>query len=118
MLTFQICSPKAARKFTKPPVSKPVITDNASRAAILKRNVAATWIKVGDYVSFKKPRKNPPKGVVIDIIENPEECHWSGTGIPMNIVMEVENYGEDGGVINTTRIRTNIKKLRYISKGK
>lgn len=89
------------------------------RKQTLKRNLEKTWMNVGDRVKFKKPKKGAIYATIFEIIEDPDKITWSHGGVcPMNIVVDVEKVDKANGVVyGTERVKTNIKKLSFVSKG-
>ena len=77
---------------------------------ILKRNLEKTLFQVGDIVKWKKPRRNAPQGVIVDIQTKEEEVTWTNGGtMPLNIVVEVKR--PDG---IQERVKTNVKKINWV----
>ncbi len=111
MLTYEIRKSKAPPKPRLPPANGSVIS--GSRKEILERNLRANWFRVGDVVRFKKPRRNPIFGTIVEIVENPDECTWASSGVPMNIVLEIPKKTPDGVAYGVERVKTNVKKLMY-----
>ena len=107
MFTYRIAPPKAT------PDPSTTLGPFLSKEEILRRNVGRCHIKVGDYVRFKKPKRNPVYGTVVAIEDDPEKVHWVRGGLtPMNVVVDViKNDKETGAPYGTERVRTNFRKL-------
>lgn len=91
-----------------------------SKEEILKRNLDKCWFVAGDRVKFKKPRRNPIYGTVVEVVDDPNRVQWAkGDLVPMNIVLDLEKVDHATGVISSTaRVKTNVKKLCFVSRKK
>ena len=105
MLTYKIQKQKATLSKTDVVV--------ADREQILARHCARCWLHIGDTVKFKKPKRNPIYGVIIDIQTEVKNVVWSQDNVPYNIVLEVAKEGK-----MPERVRTNAKKLVYVRSNK
>jgi len=124
LLTFQIRRPKVA---SSSPVrqaqarhstwaqSTPTQQQEKIRATLLEKNLQNLWFKVGEEVRFKKPKRKPIWGKVVNIVKEPNEVTWSeSSGVPMNIILEVPRTDTKSGIqYGTERVKTNVKKLMY-----
>jgi hypothetical protein len=114
LLTYRISKSKAPRR-----VGQAVKTFNyEDKEKLLHSNLNKTFFRVGDIVRFKKPRRNPLVGTVIEIQSKVSEVTWVNGGTsPMNIILEVVK-GSNGATPKTERVKTNVKKLLFVEAAK
>lgn len=108
MLSYRIQSQSALRK------DGSVISNVVDRQAVLAKNIKQCFLRVGDTVRFKKPRRNPVIGTVVRIDDDPNVCTWASSGIPMNIHVSIPLKDRGSSIVYGHKIvRTNIKKLLF-----
>jgi hypothetical protein len=129
LLTYKILKPKArpnrrqrqsatsvgreiARAFT-------LKSDDELRT-ILDNNLKKNYFNIGERVKFKKPRRNPVYGTIVDIQSDIKQVTWTQGGtVPMNIVVEIEKVDPDLNMVyGTERVKTNVKKLLFVGPAK
>lgn len=71
-----------------------------SKSAILERHVEKCYFTVGEHVAYKKPRRNAPKGQIVEIIKDPHKVEWKAGGkVPLFLVVRINKVDPDTGVI-------------------
>lgn len=76
------------------------------KGVILKNALARCPFIVGDRVRFKKHKRNPLEGVIVDIESHMDKVTWTHGGYtPANIIVDVF-HGD-----NVRRVSTTYKKL-------
>jgi hypothetical protein len=87
-----------------------VDTETPSKEYILKQQLNKCFMKVGDRVKFKKPKRNAIYGKIVHIEEDYEKVIWIRGGlVPANIHIECEPKGR--------LVKTSIKKICFVSVG-
>jgi len=81
-----------------------------SKEEILARQLKKTFVKVGDTVRLKKPKKNPIYGIITHIETDYTKVHWINNLVPANIFIQPENQSK-------AIIRTSVKKLLLVKVG-
>jgi hypothetical protein len=89
------------------------IKEYLSKPAILKRNLDKCTFRIGDVIRFKKPKKSPVRGTIVDIITDESKVVWARGTCPMNIVVEL-----DGDKRPPAVVKTNIKKIVLVRMAK
>lgn len=101
MLTYQILKQQVLRE-SLPPVD--------IRKLILEKELTKNHLKVGDSVQFKKPRRNPINGIIVDILS--KGCKWGPGSTPLNVLVRVEKADRKTRIqYGMEIIHTNMKKL-------
>lgn len=110
MLYLRIPNPSALLKPTQFKKEDNVVSF-LSKEEILNRQLKRLIFSIGDEVRFKKPKRNPVKGTITNIIEDAGACPWvSGDKVPMNIVVFVPDGPKGKGIV----VKTNMKKLLLV----
>ena len=80
-----------------------------SKENIFQRHLNRCFFKEGEEVCFKKPRRNPTRGIVLKILKDFSQVTWTqGGAIPNYIQLAVE----DKKTGNTLHVWTCENKLR------
>jgi hypothetical protein len=110
LLTYSITHNKGTA--TKEP--SPTNLDNYySREAIFRRHLASCPFKIGDKVKYKKPKRNPPQGTIIDIVTDFKDVVWTPNGAsPMFILVKKE--GSNKTITNPEITPINMKRLLLV----
>ena len=107
MLIYQIKGPKVQHE---PPTGPEAFV---SKQAILERQLEKSFFKVGDWVKFKKPKKNPIYGTIIHIEDDHEKVTWTRGGlVPNNITIECEMGSK---ATREPRLKTCAKRLLFVA---
>jgi len=103
LLTYRILKHK---------VQRDVLLPVEARQVILKRELGKSHLKIGDKVRFKKPRRNPIKGIIKDILSDMKDVKWGPGSCPLNVVVEVDKVDVKSRIsYGKEIIHTNMKKL-------
>lgn len=107
MLTYRIGLPKET---PNPPTSEDDKTF-LSKSAILDRALSKMWFAVGDRVKFKKPKRNPWYGTIVDIERDWTKVTWTQGGLcPNFITLQMEKGPNE-------KVKTTAKKLHLVLTG-
>lgn len=112
MLSLKIRNPKAPPRTEPEPDSSEAFMD---KKAILGRHLNKCFLKVGDRVRFKKPKRKPIYGTLIHAEEDPMKVEWRNQGtIPLFLTVEVDKVNRHGEIYGTEKQRVGVKQLLFV----
>lgn len=121
-MTYRIAKPKVRRRVRAGAAFNPIEThgsvklyNDADLQKILDANLSKCFMKEGDKVKFKKPKRNPVYGTIVKIQDKLSEVTWSSAGaVPMNVIVEVDKVDPETRIVyGKERVKTNVKKLVF-----
>ena len=95
--------------------AKPIPLLGESQEECFSRHKLRNTFHVGDTVRFKKPKKNPVRGVVFFIEEDINKVRWSNQGsVPNYIHVSVTERGQKIGDFRTFIVDTHEGRLLLV----
>lgn len=89
-------------------------TERESRKDAFDRHYARCFLKAGDRVVFKKPKKNKVYGSVDYIETNIDQMFWSEAEQPRYIRVAIETRSRTGEVVGYSHVWVNESKIVYV----
>lgn len=85
-----------------------------SKKAILGRHINKCYMRVGDRIRLKKPKKNPLYGTLVECIEDVDKVVWRGN-TPLFLVVDLEKIDRKTGVVYGAELQTvGVKQLQFV----
>lgn len=111
MLTYKIRNLKAIRETLIDDKDKSFM----SKQNILERHIQKCYMKEGDRIRLKKPKRNPLFGTIIEAATDPSKIKWRAD-IPLFITVELEKVDPKTGVVYGTELRqVGVKQLQFVN---
>lgn len=117
MYSYKIQNLKAPHRLRQRP-SKESAEAFMDQQMILGRHLNKCFLKVGDRVRFKRPKRNPLYGTVVHAEEDAGKCEWRNQTIPLFLTVDVDKVDKDTGVrYATEKVRCGLKQLMFVHSG-
>lgn len=86
---------------------------------ILNRHLNKCFVKIGDRVRFKKPKRNPWYGKLVHAEDDAGKCEWRNGGTtPLFLTVEVDKVDKQTGVVyGTEKVTCGVRQLLFVHSG-
>lgn len=112
MLYFKISNPSGRLKLVGAPASENSGGSFLSKQEILNRHLNKCYMKVGDRIALKKPKRPRIRGTLLHAEDDANKVVWQGNQ-PKFLTVELDVIDKTTGIITCEKRNVGVKQLIF-----